>query len=291
MEVKVKKIEELEKLKPTLFLYTDEDDYNRLKESIKRNGFLLPVVVSDSAIIDGLTRMKIAKEIGLEEIPVIELSKTNEEIAIFLNLARRHLTREQKIFLIKKLLEITDKDKEKKKEQNVDNLSTLIENTKPAHRGIAGKISEIVGVSPTTVKKVKVLQSKPELLEKVGRGEISLELAYKAVRATKKEQEEKYKEIAQEERAEKQQIELDELKQLKELYAQMREIIFSKVNAISYTDTAKIALVAIQILQTILPVIEKLPHSDMKRMVFQLDQLTESWQDKKKEIVASVEPY
>lgn len=292
MEVRIKKIEELEKLEPALSLYTAEDDYNRLKSSIKENGFLLPVIVSNSEIVDGATRLKIAKELGLTEIPVIEFDGKNinvEELAILLNIARRHLSREQKIALIQKLIEISD---EKKKKQNVDNLSTLLENTKPeAHRGVAGKISQIMGVSPTTVKKVKVLSSKPELLEKVKTGEVSLEKAYQAVKEAKKEQEEHYKDIKREERVEREQAELDELKTLKELYAQMREIIFTKANAISYTETAKLTLLAIQIIQTILPVVEKLPPSDLDKLTSQLDQLTQVWQEKKREIIEIVEIY
>lgn len=293
MKIKFKKIDELKGYQTAFPLYTEEDDLARLRDSIRKNGFLVPVVVSsnESKIIDGATRVKIATELGIDEIPVIELESTNiEELSIYFNLARRHLDRGQKVFLIQKLLEIAEKRQKNENLPEPDNLSGLIENTTPSHEGVAGRISQILKVSPTTVKKVRVLQSKPELLEKVKDGEISLEAAYKAVKEAKKEQEEKYKEIAREERFEKRLREPNELKLLRELYAQMREIIFTRTNAISYTETAKITLIAIQIIQTIMPVFEKLP-VDLDKLTSELDLLCSNWQEKKRELLTSVEPY
>jgi len=46
-----------------------EEDYNRLKNRIKRQGLnrALPIVVTeDMVILDGHTRLQIAKELGLE---------------------------------------------------------------------------------------------------------------------------------------------------------------------------------------------------------------------------------
>lgn len=76
------------------------DDYERLKVSIEKDGQQIPVLIDSNTdeVIDGEHRLKICEELGLE--PKIENRPLDPREAIILkvslNLARRHLTAEQK---------------------------------------------------------------------------------------------------------------------------------------------------------------------------------------------------
>jgi ParB-like chromosome segregation protein Spo0J len=95
---------------------TDED-YQELKEDIRANGVMYPVVIDDdNNVIDGHHRLRIAAELG---IPYSDVRKKQveglpeekrRELAYNLNLHRRQLTQQQKRKLIAKLLK-TDPEK------------------------------------------------------------------------------------------------------------------------------------------------------------------------------------
>ena len=93
---KTKQMEELKEILPPL----GQDDYSRLKESIREQGIQESIkILPDGAIIDGFHRKKIAQELGIEDIPyeIRQLDKDEAlELGISLNLARRNLSFEQK---------------------------------------------------------------------------------------------------------------------------------------------------------------------------------------------------
>jgi len=98
-------IEELKEILPPL----REDDYSRLKKSIEEQGIQESLkILPNGIIIDGYHRKKIAQELGIKNIPY-EIKQLNKdealELGISLNLARRNLSFEQKIEIIKKLRE------------------------------------------------------------------------------------------------------------------------------------------------------------------------------------------
>ena len=70
-----------------------------LRADIERHGIIYPVVVNTTTthMIDGHTRASIAKELGIHPVPTmhIEVSRADEDqLAVTLNLLRRHLTPE-----------------------------------------------------------------------------------------------------------------------------------------------------------------------------------------------------
>lgn len=78
-----------------------ESDYNTLKDDISERGLIVPIVIDEqNNIIDGHNRLRIAAELGLTEIPFdIRLNLSEEEkrqLALDLNLHRRHLDKEQR---------------------------------------------------------------------------------------------------------------------------------------------------------------------------------------------------
>ncbi len=88
------------------------DDYAALKESIQREGVLIPIEVDESGtIIDGHHRVKICHELGIKDYPKTVVSGLDDfekkSRARQLNIARRHLTTALKRILIQQQLEET----------------------------------------------------------------------------------------------------------------------------------------------------------------------------------------
>jgi len=89
-------------------------EYEDLKKSISENGIKVPLFInSKNILLDGYTRLKIAKELGLKEVPCTVLTFDNElEEQLFIidiNEQRRHLNTAQKAILADKRLEILSK--------------------------------------------------------------------------------------------------------------------------------------------------------------------------------------
>jgi ParB-like chromosome segregation protein Spo0J len=119
----IKEVPEYKELLP------ENNSYEEIKESIQQFGFLVPITVNNNyEILDGYTRYKIAKELGIKEIPVeiYETSGREEELDMIasFNLKRRHLSKDEIVALIDKIAEkkkalktqITEKFKEQKNE-------------------------------------------------------------------------------------------------------------------------------------------------------------------------------
>ena len=75
-------------------------EYKALKESIRLNGVIVPVVKDEhGAVLDGHHRLRASKELGLKDVPTITLAGlTNEQKrdhALLLNMVRRKITRKQ----------------------------------------------------------------------------------------------------------------------------------------------------------------------------------------------------
>ena len=103
--MKTKELAGIKEILPPL----SSSDRKRLLNDIKKNGIQNPIIVSnDGFLLDGHHRLEIAKELGIvkDDIPVhtVDVSGDNAfMLAINLNLARRHLTLEQKREIIQGL--------------------------------------------------------------------------------------------------------------------------------------------------------------------------------------------
>jgi len=110
-ELDVNELREVDEFKS---LIPNNNQYEELKKSIKENGFLFPIIVNkNKEVIDGYTRLRVAKELGVPKIPV-EVYETNgreEELEMILNLniRRRQLTKDEIIMLIDKVREMKKK--------------------------------------------------------------------------------------------------------------------------------------------------------------------------------------
>ena len=92
------------------------EDYANLLEDVKRNGILQPIdITPDNVILDGHQRVKVARELGIEEVEVRipELVGIDEdEYLISVTMNRRHLTEGQKAVLANEYRKILSKKRQ-----------------------------------------------------------------------------------------------------------------------------------------------------------------------------------
>lgn len=82
-----------------------QEDFSRLKDHIKKNGIMNPLIVKELAdsyrLIEGHHRLRAAKELGMSEVPVQYLQKSlsakaERELAVKANLLRRQISNKDK---------------------------------------------------------------------------------------------------------------------------------------------------------------------------------------------------
>ncbi len=114
----IKEVEEFKSFIP------ENNMYDKIKEDIAKNGIKVPLIVNQNyELINGYTRLKIARELGIKEIPVAiyetEGRADEYDLLVSTNLTQRQLSRGQALALIEKAIE--EKTKIIKKNQNIDN--------------------------------------------------------------------------------------------------------------------------------------------------------------------------
>ncbi len=85
------------------------DEYAQLLDSIRQRGVLQPLLITaDHVLIDGHERWKAIQELGLSKYPIRIIGNLDEaerkELAIRLNVERRHLTRAERARLLEMIL-------------------------------------------------------------------------------------------------------------------------------------------------------------------------------------------
>ena len=146
-------------------LIPENNSYEEIKGSIQQLGFIDPITVNNNyEILDGYTRYKIAKELGIKEIPVeiYETSGREEELDIIasFNLKRRHLSKDEIIALIDK---ITEKKKALKK-QTTEKFEEQKNEIKDEQN--LGSPPQIL---PTNTDKISTRQESTEIKEELNR--------------------------------------------------------------------------------------------------------------------------
>jgi len=71
--------------------------YDKIKEDIAKNGIKVPLIVNQNyELINGYTRLKIAKELGVKKVPVAVYETTDRadeyDLLVSTNLTQRQLT-------------------------------------------------------------------------------------------------------------------------------------------------------------------------------------------------------
>jgi hypothetical protein len=174
------------------------EDYQRLKADITQNGIKTPLHVHKHIVLAGANRLKIAKELNIRFVPclVIEKDLTELEMREYViadNLARRHLTTEQKAALALELEKI-EQAKAKKRQnsglkqnqietnQNISDRSesdlTVDESNKETGKSLK-LAAQKAGISYDTAFKAKTLAEKdPQSWQDVQSGKKTINRAY-----------------------------------------------------------------------------------------------------------------
>ena len=104
------------------------EEYAELKADIQERGVMIPIEFDEAGnILDGYHRFKICQELGIKNYPKVIRAGMSESEKLTharkLNIARRHLTSEQKRGLIREqLIETPEKsDRQIAKDLGVDN--------------------------------------------------------------------------------------------------------------------------------------------------------------------------
>lgn len=174
-------IERLKAFRNHPFQVRDDDDLEKLKESIKMYGILTPLLVrpikdGTYEIISGHRRKRAAALLGYRKIPVLIQPMSYEDAVVKMadtNLHREHISFSEKAFAYRMKNEAMKQKVGRKKGQSGQQ--------KKGKKTIE-LIGEEFGDSPKQVQRyIAVTRLIPELLQKLDRGEISFNPSLKTI--------------------------------------------------------------------------------------------------------------
>ena len=180
-------IERLKAFRNHPFQVRDDDDLEKLKESIKMYGILTPLLVrpikdGTYEIISGHRRKRAAALLGYRKIPVLIQPMSYEDAVVKMvdtNLHREHISFSEKAFAYRMKNEALKQKVGRKKGQSGQQ--------KKGKKTIE-LIGEEFGDSPKQVQRyIAVTRLIPELLQKLDQGEISFNPAVEISALTKEE--------------------------------------------------------------------------------------------------------
>lgn len=176
-------IDKLHPFKNHPYKVQDNEEMERLAESIKQNGVVSPVIVrpmedipNEYEIISGHRRVMASRKAGMKEVPALVVSLDRDAAAIVLvdsNLHREHILPSEKAFAYKLKLEAM-------KHQGWRSDLTSVQ---VAPKFATEQIAEDVGTSKDTIKRyIRLTNLIPEILQYVDDGKIAftpaVELSY-----------------------------------------------------------------------------------------------------------------
>lgn len=159
-----------------VFPWMDDASAAELREDIRKNGVLEPIVFLDGAILDGRNRYMAARELGIE-YPRVEYEGDDPfGYVIAKNLHRRHLTESQRSIVASRLA-----TKPRGSNQHVGIPTSTLTQTQAAEQLKVSRDSVIAARKVTD-------EGAPELVAAVERGEVSVNAAAGVATLPKDEQ-------------------------------------------------------------------------------------------------------
>jgi N6-adenosine-specific RNA methylase IME4/ParB-like chromosome segregation protein Spo0J len=199
-----------------LFPLMEGEAFEEFCASIKEHGLLNPIIVSDGVVLDGRNRRRACEKLGIEpsyvEFSTLGLSCTPEEYIWQQNIARRHLTDDQRaVIAVQRRDQISAAAKERQltgkgadgsggrgKRKNPP-----LESAEGLDRGANETRSKLAKMAHVRRNKIdvatKVMSASPALAEKVKSGATTLTAATRELRESKREnrREENRQKVAQ----------------------------------------------------------------------------------------------
>lgn len=166
-----------------LFPLITGDRFEDLCLDIIEHGQLNPIVVHQDLLIDGRNRLRACEHLGVEprtiEFSELKLSCSPEEYIWAQNMARRHLSDDQRAAISMQWSEKLKTEAKERQAQNLQKGQQIPVGVKtPQRENDGGKSREKLAVlAQVTEHKIRMAQrvaSSPELLARVGRGETKL---------------------------------------------------------------------------------------------------------------------
>ena len=154
------------------------DEYNRLEESILREGCRDPLIIWDNVLIDGHNRYAICNEHDIPYKTVKYVFSDRDEVKLWMmknQLARRNLTDIQRINIVRKCEDAIKADANKRmKSGKADPMENFPQGTS---RDALGKLAGVSG--KTYEHATKVIDEAPtEIVRAVDNKELSIDAAY-----------------------------------------------------------------------------------------------------------------
>ena len=172
------------------------NQYDEIKKSIMQIGFIFPVTVNHKyELLDGYSRLKIARELGIIEIPV-EIYETNsieEELDMIasLNLKRRHLSKDEIIMLIDKIHETKQNILNNPTQNNTNprftNTLKITESTESRYiKQELKKLIPDIEINEETIRRyLQIKNNAPWLLQFISNEKIGIKTAHEIYRRLK----------------------------------------------------------------------------------------------------------
>ncbi len=153
----------------SLFPEMAAEEFQNLKSDIAQNGLTNRITFWRGQLIDGRHRIKACRELGIDWTPFVEEVEENldpVDVAVSLNLRRRHLTTAQRAMVAASLA--TMKRGQRKANSGI-----------PLTQSSQAEAAKMLNVSVDSVKQARVAKStaSPEVVAAVERGELSLNAA------------------------------------------------------------------------------------------------------------------
>lgn len=143
----------------------DPDQYNELVEDIERRGVVVPLdILDDGTVVDGRTRLAIARTLGLAELPVRVIGFDSEaeafEYMVLAALHRRHLSKSQRAALALTLpmyAEARAEAAERERSGKAADPSALVREGReaPRHSKAVEVAAATAGVSPRLIEQAE----------------------------------------------------------------------------------------------------------------------------------------
>ena len=166
------------------------EEYSELKADIQERGVMIPIEFDEAGnILDGYHRFKICQELGIKDYPKVIRAGMSESEKLTharkLNIARRHLTSEQKRGLIREQLKETPEksDRQIAKDLGVDNHTVATQREKLESTEEIPQLKKTVGADgkarhkPVSVynptKREERAMKNPEVVERMQKDGVS----------------------------------------------------------------------------------------------------------------------
>ena len=164
--------------------------YQSFRDDIAQRGITNPLeITSDGIVLDGRERLRAARELGLERLPVLVINPVDQvEHIILCALQRRHLSASQRAAFALEL----DRYRDLRAAAATRQRSNLRQNAEEAASPPRGKTRDHVaswaGVSARTVQDAATVQRHdPQLFERIKTGELAADLAARKVHRARRD--------------------------------------------------------------------------------------------------------